>query len=237
MSRLSESRGFTLMELVVSMALGMIVVLAAFTVIDRSFITNKAVSDREDALQRGRIVLEQMTRQIRSMTCAGQTTPVSVGKDDNLSFYTYMGDPTATGATTLPELHTLSYANNSISEQDFKVTDISTTPPTVAATAYRSRTLITNVVPIDATTPIFTYYTFDLGATQGTGTLTQLSTNGGSGVSATDRPTIVKVSINFNIRPTGIKVADPHSTNFQDDVFWRAVDPESPTAQPCSQGV
>jgi hypothetical protein len=23
---------------------------------------------------------------------------------------------------------------------------------------------------------------------------------------------------------------------FQDDVFWRAVDPEAPNAQPCAQG-
>jgi Tfp pilus assembly protein PilW len=235
-SRFSESRGFTMMELVVAMALGMIVLLAAFTVIDRAFTSNKAVQDREDALQRGRITLELMTRQIRSMTCAGQTTPVSVGKDDSISFYTYMGDPTASGATTLPELHTLSFANNAITEQDFKVTDISTTPPTVAATAYKTRTLLTNVVPVSGI-PIFSYYTYDLGATQGTGTLTQLSTNSGAGVNATDRPTIVKVAINFLTRPTGINVSDPHSTTFQDDVFWRAVDPESPTAQPCAQGV
>jgi Tfp pilus assembly protein PilW len=83
---ISDSRGFTLAELVVAMALGMIVLLAAFTVIDRAFTTNKAVSDREDALQRGRIALEQMTRQIRSMTCAGaphgrfrHTTPALPG--------------------------------------------------------------------------------------------------------------------------------------------------------------
>jgi Tfp pilus assembly protein PilW len=227
------------MELVVAMALGMIVLLAAFTVIDRAFTSNKAVQDREDALQRGRITLELMTRQIRSMTCAGQSTPVSVGKDDTVSFYTYMGDPTASGATQLPELHTLSYSSsaNTITEQDYKVTSISTTPPTVDAAPYKTRTLLQNVVPVDASTPIFTYWTYNLGATQGTGTLSQLSTNSGAGVSATDRPTIVKIAINFLTRPTGIKVSDPHSTVFQDDVFWRAVDPESPSAQPCSQGV
>jgi prepilin-type N-terminal cleavage/methylation domain-containing protein len=70
--RFSAERGFTLIELVVGMAIGMIVLLAAFNVIDRAFINNKAVTDREDALQRGRITLEQMTRQIRSMTCAGR---------------------------------------------------------------------------------------------------------------------------------------------------------------------
>jgi Tfp pilus assembly protein PilW len=235
--RLSNSRGFTLMELVVAMALGMIVILAAFTVIDRTFLTNKAISDREDALQRGRLTLEQMTRQIRSMTCAGQATPVTVGKDDSMSFYTYMGDPTATGATQLPELHTLSWANSTITEQDFKVTDITTTPPTVAATAYRTRKLLTNVDEVGGSTPIFTYYSFDQTAAAGSGALVQLVTNNGAGLTTTDLARVVKVQLNFVVRPTGIKVVDPHSTTFEDDVFWRAIDPETPNALPCSQGV
>lgn len=234
--RLSDNRGFTVIELVVAMSLGMIVLLAAFTVIDRSFKTNKDIQDRTDALSRGRIVLELMTRQIRSMTCAGQNTPIALGTDNEVDFYGYMGDPTV--GSTLPQLHKLVYdpVAKTLTSTDYAVTSVDTTPPTVSATPVRpTRTLLTNVMPNQAGAPVFSYYTYDAGATQGTGTFSQL-TAGAAGLSTTDRPRVVKVVINFLTRPTGINVSDPHSTTFQDDVFWRAVDPENPNAQPCSQG-
>jgi prepilin-type N-terminal cleavage/methylation domain-containing protein len=236
MLRVSSQRGFTLMELVVAMGLGMIVLLAAFTVIDRSFISNKAITDREDALQRGRITLEQMTRQIRSMTCAGQYTPVVKGTDSEVDFYTYLGDPTS-GASTLPSLHKLVYNSSAqtITETDYPVTSVTTTPPTVSATpSLPTRILLNNVVPVSGT-PVFTYYTYDPNAPQGSGGFTAL-TAGSAGLSAADSAKVVKVAVSFLTRPTGINITDPHSTVFQDDVFWRAVDPESPNAQPCSQG-
>jgi prepilin-type N-terminal cleavage/methylation domain-containing protein len=238
MRRLSSERGFTLTELVIAMALGMIVLLAAFTVIDRSFINNKAITDREDALQRGRITLEQMTRQIRSMTCAGQYTPVTKGTDNEVDFYAYMGDPTA-GGSTLPQLHKLVYDPTAltISETDYPLASVgtNTTAPTISNTpSFGPRVLLNNVVPVTGT-PIFTYYTYDPTATQGTGGFSAL-TSGSAGLSTVDQARVVKVAISFLTRPTGIKISDPHSTTFQDDVFWRAVDPESPNAQPCSQG-
>jgi type II secretory pathway pseudopilin PulG len=237
MSRLRSQRGFTLMELVVGMGLGMIVLLAAFTVVDRAFVNNKAVSDREDALQRGRITLELMTRQIRSMTCAGQYTPVTKGTDNEINFYAYMGDPTVTGANLLPQLHKLVYdpTAKTISETDYPVTSVTSTPPTVGTTpSMPTRVLLSNVVPVSGT-PVFTYYTYDPTATQGTGGFINLNA-GSAGLSTADQARVVKVAISFLTRPTGIKVTDPHSTTFQDDVFWRAVDPEAPNAQPCAQG-
>jgi prepilin-type N-terminal cleavage/methylation domain-containing protein len=233
---LSSQRGFTLIELVVGMALGMIVLLAAFTVIDRSFINNKSVTDREDALQRGRNTLELMTRQIRSMTCAGQYTPVTKGTDNEVDFYAYMGDPTA-GGSTLPQQHRLVYdaTAKTISETDYPVTSITTSPPTVGTTpSTPTKVLLNNVVPVSGV-PIFTYYTYDPAATQGSGGFVAL-TAGSSGLSTVDQAKVVKVAVSFLTRPTGIKVTDPHSTVFQDDVFWRAVDPEAPNAQPCAQG-
>jgi prepilin-type N-terminal cleavage/methylation domain-containing protein len=236
LNRVSSERGFTLTELVVAMALGMIVLLAAFNVMDRSFINNKSVTDREDALQRGRITLELLTRQIRSMTCAGQYTPVTKGTDNEVNFYAYMGDPTA-GGSTLPQLHKLVYdpTAKTISETDYPLTSVTTSPPTVSTTASLGpRVLLKNVVPAGST-PVFSYYTYDPNATQGTGGFVAL-TAGTAGLSTTDQAKVVKVAISFLTRPTGINVTDPHSTTFQDDVFWRAVDPEAPNAQPCAQG-
>src|SRR5919201_4947091 len=107
---LSDSGGFTLVEVVVAMSIGIIVLLAAFAVTDRSWQASKRVSDREDALQRGRIALELMTRELHSMTCAGQNAPVTLAKDDQVAFYAYMGDPT-TGSTN-PVRHVLAYSSS-----------------------------------------------------------------------------------------------------------------------------
>jgi Tfp pilus assembly protein PilW len=232
---LSDSRGFTLMELVVAMSLGIIVLLASFGVIDRSWRASKQVSDREDALQRGRIALELMTRELHSMTCAGQTAPVSLANDNEVDFYAYMGDPTAGGSTN-PTLHKLVYSTSAgtITESSYTVTDTTTTPPTVSTTASSTRQLMASVAPITTGAPIFNYYTFDT-SSQGTGTFLSLSTNGGTGLTSSDLAKVVKVGINFKSQPTG-NVINPPTTNFQDDVFWRAVDPESPNSQPCTQG-
>ena len=237
---LSDSGGFTLVEVVVAMSIGIIVLLAAFAVTDRSWQASKRVSDREDALQRGRIALELMTRELHSMTCAGQNAPVTLAKDDQVAFYAYMGDPT-TGSTN-PVRHVLAYSssnNGSITDTVYAVTDTTTTPATVSSTATSSTTLLKNIGAVKTTSgtlPFFSYYAFDSSATQGTGTFTQLSTNSGAGLTSTDLPKIVKVAINFKSLPTGSNIINPPTTDFQDDVFWRAVDPESPNAQPCTQG-
>jgi prepilin-type N-terminal cleavage/methylation domain-containing protein len=235
---ISDSRGFTLTELVVAMALGMIILLAAFTVIDRSFLGNKAIADREDALQRGRNALEIITRQLRSQVCV-QTSPavmpITNGADQTITFYTYLGDPTA--ATTAqrdpttnqpyPEQHTISYASNKITESDAKVTSF--TPLTVAS-AYKTNTLATNVILPN--NKLFQYYGVD-----GTGAVstTPLTTT----LSAADESNVVEVAVAFKVLPTGIAVTDTgnkQATTFQDFVFWRAVDPEDPTGQPCDSG-
>jgi prepilin-type N-terminal cleavage/methylation domain-containing protein len=238
MTRLSESRGFTLTELVVAMALGMIILLAAFTVIDRSFLGNKAVADREDALQRGRNALELMTRQLRSQVCV-QTSPavmpITNGADQTITFYTYLGDPSTTTAaqrdpTTnqpYPEQHTISYASNKITESDSKVTSF--TPLTVAS-PYKTSTLATNVILPN--NKLFQYY----GETaSGAVSTTPLTT----ALSTADKANVVEVAVAFKVLPSGIAVTDTgnkQATTFQNYVFWRAVDPENPTGQPCDSG-
>src|SRR5436305_12733381 len=141
-SIIRDSRGFTLMELVIGMALAMIVLLAAFSVIDRAFAGNKSVADREDGLQRGRSTLERMTRQLRSMTCVNTTNAVTAADDSSISFYTYMGDPTS-ASTQLPEWHTLAMSGSTITEQDYKVTGVS--PSIAIASAPYETFKLTNV--------------------------------------------------------------------------------------------
>jgi prepilin-type N-terminal cleavage/methylation domain-containing protein len=241
MTRLADERGFSLMELIWAMVLGLIILLAAFTVIDKSFLTNKQVSDREDALQRGRIALEQITRQLRSQVCiqtSPATLPISSGSDTSITFYTYLGDPTgatvangqrdATTDQPFPEQHTISYvaANGSvpskITESDSKVTSFN---PLTVASAYKTNVLATNVYLPSG--KLFQYYA---GSASGGVSTTPLTTP----LSASDASSVVDVAVAYKVLPTGVTATNsPQATTFQDDVFWRSVSPENTTNQPC----
>ncbi len=230
MRSLRASDGFTLMELVMAMALGMVVLLAAFNVVDRAFFTNKAISDREDSLQRGRSMLEQMTRELSSMVCVGTSNAVTAADTGGISFYTYLGDPTK-AATQNPEWHTLSFASGTITEKDYKVT--STDPSiVVASTPYRTATLSNVSLAKDTSgsnISLFQYYKYDPSQT-GTGALLKLSTP----VSATDQGVLADIKITFVVTPTGRSSATPQSTTYADDVLWRSPDPDNPATVPCA---
>jgi Tfp pilus assembly protein PilW len=228
----SNESGFTMMELVWAMVLGIIVLLASFTVMDRAFLSNRQISDREDALQRGRNALEQVTRQLRSGVCIGYTNPITAGTPSSVTFYTYLGDPT-NAATQNPEQHVITFSGSTITEQDFKITSMS--PLTVSSTSYRGAKWTNVAQATDPSTglliPVFQYYKFTPTGTAGTGSYTALSTP----VSATDLNHVAKVTVTFLVKPTSPNATAARlNTNFTNDVVWRAADPDNPTKDPCA---
>ena len=92
--RLSDERGFTLVELLVAMTIGMMVLMAAFMLLDRTFVASGQVADRTEALQRGRQAMALITRQLRSQVCIGTTNPPIVGGSNasSVSFYADLSD-------------------------------------------------------------------------------------------------------------------------------------------------
>jgi Tfp pilus assembly protein PilW len=229
---LTGSRGFSLMELIWAMALGMIVLLAAFTIIDRSVKTNQQVVDREDALQRGRNALELITRQLRSQVCLQTSTPsvpVVDGQDQTVTFYTYMRDPTATTGPAgyqNPEKHTIAYVAASgttpskLTETDQSITSLS---PLTFGTA-STKTIVSNVSLPSNT--LFTYSQGNAAGGVGSALPTPLAT--------ADRAKVVQIDVNFKVMPT--KITNPANTqiaSFSDSVFWRGINPENTTDQPC----
>jgi len=52
--RLADESGFTLVELLTAVVIGMVVVLAAFMLLDRSVASSSQIVMREETLQRGR---------------------------------------------------------------------------------------------------------------------------------------------------------------------------------------
>jgi type II secretory pathway component PulJ len=226
MSRLREERGMTLIEMLVALAIGMLICLAAFSLIDFTVRRSGEITGRVDATQRGRLALDNITRQLRSQVCLPNGTPPmfsrtgNVTDNSNATFFVDLSNGAI--ATQAPELHTLSFdaANRRIVESDYADTlPADPTKSPAYATVTRKRTLLSDVVQNGAT-PVFTYYTFGG---------TQLA----SPVPAADLDTIASIQVSFKALPTGI--TDPNtrgSVTFQDRVTVREVDPNSTDPEP-----
>lgn len=156
--RLREQRGFTLSELLVVMASGLIVASALFTIFDVTLRQTTRTFSRIDATQRARTVLERMASEMHSACVEVRTTPIRPGSTaSTVSFWSAYGS----GVTLTPVQRsiTLDSATSKLTESVYPLAAGSgTTPNTwVASTTPSStETLLTNVAQSGAT-PVFQY--------------------------------------------------------------------------------
>jgi len=215
--RLRSERGMTLIELVVAMGIGTIVIAGAMTALVQAFQLQKESVDRTDAVQRGRIGLEIMTRQLRSQVCMG--TPRTAVKSADNNSISFTAD--LSGGTSLPDKYQLTYDPTAKTLTEY-VYDGSGTYPTLVfpASPTRTRTILTNVVP-SGSSPIFTYYGLQAGS-DGANTLLTTPLN------TADLSRVARIALNFTTRPAGNANNDKRATAFNDDVYVRSSDPVNP---------
>ncbi len=77
-SRLADERGYSLMEMSVSVLLGLIVVLAGYQLLTSSSRASTDVADRVDAAARARDGMEAITARLRSQVCLNDDGPAIV---------------------------------------------------------------------------------------------------------------------------------------------------------------
>ena len=225
---LHREDGFTLVELLASMAIGLVVIAAAFALLDASMRTTMRTQERVDTVQRGRASMDVMTRQLRSQVCLGKIASLVEAKPDSVTFYADLTDG-STGKP--PQRRTLTFAGGRITQ---KVEDGTGMPPaTQWLTAPVSTRLLDDSAPdpalaaaADGTRPIFRYYAFTRDPIpQMIGPLT-------TPVAASVLPSIVKISISFGVRRTGAPATDAPRTVMHDDVYIRSADPNLPSPSP-----
>lgn len=216
--------GFALTELLVAMTVGLVVLLAAFLLLDRAQSVSNEVSDRQDAVQRGRLAMEKLTRQIRSQVCLGNTTePITYGTANQVTFFADLAD----GSKNV-ERRSIIYDPDAKTIREEVFPGVGTYPDlSFAPTPTESRILLARAEPVTSpVTPFLRYYAYDPNGAPGA--LRELP----QPLSATDAPLVVMVKIAFVALPDGKRSLNRDATTFLNDVYVRLANPTVPTQGP-----
>ena len=222
-----DERGMTLIELLVASTLSIIVLSAAFQILIIGMKGTQRISAGVDTVQRGRQAMENVTRELRSQICLPTPTgpqPAILSADGTtVNFYADLGDESLT-----PDLRSISFANNSITEKTYTNTGTSANP---AFSGYpnspsRTRVLATDVTQLDSSTPYLRYYSFSTSDPIEPSVLLNTPLND------TDRARVVQINVTFIENPTGPN-ADPKSRTVMDNkVFVRTSSAQDPERSP-----
>jgi type II secretory pathway pseudopilin PulG len=230
---LRDEAGTTLPELLVGMAVGMIILFAAFTLLDTTIGVAARVDRSVDATQRGRSAMDLIVRDLRSQVCLPSSDPTTrpdqpsliAGSDTSVDFYADLGDGTAAQP---PQRRTITFnaASRTIVEQIYTPTG-SAGNYVFAAAPTLTRTLLTDVAE-DGTTPVFSFYAFDAGTPPQP--LRPLSA--ATGLTSGDLGDAVRIVVRFKVMRAGGTSASTGSTVLTDEVYRRAVDPNAAVPTP-----
>jgi prepilin-type N-terminal cleavage/methylation domain-containing protein len=214
----NDQSGFSLVELLMAMALGSIVLTALMTIFLGGISSTVQISDRVEALQRGRITIDRITTLLDSQTCllsdsgVGQS-PILDGQDSQVAFYASLGV-----VDSDPTIYRLRYdaaSKRFYEDRFFPVRSPAgvLSYPSYPSTADYTRIIGTNILPIAAGTPIFRYWRFVTinGPTLGMVDTTPLITP----LSVASELAAVRVTISFVTQPehTNGSTADLRATS------------------------
>jgi len=224
-----DQHGFTLIEVVISLFIGTIVILASFMVLDATGPLAKKAQDRVDAAQRGRQAMEIAGADLRSQVCLpGAIPPVVAGATaDDLTFYSNLGDE-----MNPPQRRRLFVQGDSLIEQMWQGTysgagtALTVNWPAIITT---QRTLLQPIARV-GTTPYFRYWGFDANLPATINTPLDVVP-----LSATDAGKVVQVDVSFASRPSNATVASDVDSIYQQSIFFRTADPMDPGKGPKCQ--
>jgi prepilin-type N-terminal cleavage/methylation domain-containing protein len=233
--------GFTLPEILVALTISMIVAGAALTILNVAMKNAGEIEQRVDSTQRGRMLMDTMTRELRSQICMTTDVPpireatlvTAAGNTvQTVSFYTDLTD----GRTNplAPELRTLTYDANARTITE-TVQIGNGTPPTVNYSGGTSRVIGSNVVrDLDGAgnpIPIFSYFGFNAATATVPATPT-LALPGAMPYGNANTKMVARIAVRFRMVPTARKTPTRTATIFTDDVYVRAADPNDPAPIP-----
>jgi hypothetical protein len=215
--------GQTLVELMIGMVIGLVVLGAAFMILDAATPLAGRTQDRVDAYQRGRLAMDVIASELRSQVCLPGAIPAIVPLNSNnneIWFYANTGDD-----ATAPQRRRIYLAGDQIKEDLWKGTFAANGSVTFQVDPTSTRILITPVALAPATS-LFSYWGFDANLPAA------VNQPIGIPVSATNAQKVVQVDVSFVSRPTRATAASKRDSTFQQSVFFRTADPTDPAKGP-----
>src|SRR4051794_29149527 len=217
-----DQRGFTLVELITAISIGMVIILAAFVVLDRTISASSQIADRSDALQQGRQAMSTITRELRSAVCVGNTFPIVAGTDSSVTFTADLTD--GVSVTNPIKQRQISW-NSTTGAMTETVTPSTGTYPTLMFTGTTTSVQLLYKVnqildqPGNVPRAIFRFYGYRANTTDGT--LDQLT----APLSATDLGRVALIKVGFRSFAARPITNDKNSTVLEEDIYTRSAVP------------
>jgi hypothetical protein len=217
---LRDERGVTLFEALLTIVVGLGILGVTFLLMDVSFSQTAKISDRVEAVQRGRVTMENITRQLRSQVCPSSTgAAITDARDSSVTFYADLS-----GGAANPEQRTIAYDQTAKTLTEYRYVGSGTWPSVTYPASNaptQTRELAKNIVPVSGT-PVFRYYAFPTNGSQTHQLLTTPITT------APELSRVVRVEVSFVSQPSRTK-QQARSTTFQSAVDTRTTNPNSPS--------
>jgi prepilin-type N-terminal cleavage/methylation domain-containing protein len=161
-ARLAAEDGFTLVELLVAMIVGLVVIFAAFAVMDGSWRVSAKTTDHIETTNRGRLAMDKIIQQLGSRTCLQSETPAQgalvTATDNVIEYYASVTQDAAPRLVVERRRLTYRSATQDILLQAWTGTAPPPSAPPAAPTGPNVSRVIAEGIAPAGSTPIFRYY-------------------------------------------------------------------------------
>jgi prepilin-type N-terminal cleavage/methylation domain-containing protein len=244
---LRSTRGFTLVELLVTVAAGTVVMIGLFTIIDVTLHQTTKTYDRVDATQRARTTLENIFNELHSACIAPQDTPIQPGSTPTSLLFVSQYSNSA-NVTPVVEHQVYLDSSNNLWEKTYASIGNISPPWTFSTTPSTTRLLLNNVRSVQ-----FQYFSYTqvsykdaagnpymmildgTNAVPGTTTIPPASPLT-TPLSTTDAGLAVEVTMNMVVGPGGGTGENTNADQTDASVFDSAILRLSPAANHAGNG-
>ncbi len=183
--------GFTLVEMLVTLVTGIVIVLAAFSILDVSLTQSSRISERVETDQRARLAMEKIMLELHSSCVVTGNNAVEAGSENSLiKFISQSGS--AVYFTTVTK-HEIALKSGTLTDASYVSEPSSSGEWKFHATPTSTLTLLTNVSQTGAT-PIFQYFRYVGGNLSTTPQSTPLNTE--------EAPNTAEITVSFTTTAT-----------------------------------